>query len=114
MKHHSSAGDFSSLDFEKIDTEVLEDEVKELEEAESGVPEKDKAAADKEDNGVDKGYWLLRHACFDFVDEAKCYSPPDGLVVSVRRYASLTLVHLLSKPEFARPSPFISRPKIYQ
>nr|POE46419.1 hypothetical protein CFP56_56740 [Quercus suber] len=54
MKHHSSALDFSSLDFEKIDTEVLEDEAKELEEAESGVPEKDKAAEDREDDGADK------------------------------------------------------------
>nr|POF09094.1 hypothetical protein CFP56_33044 [Quercus suber] len=54
MKHHSLAVDFSSLDFEKIDTEVLEDEAKELEEAESGVPEKDKAAEDREDDGVEK------------------------------------------------------------
>nr|POE50108.1 hypothetical protein CFP56_73615 [Quercus suber] len=54
IKHHSSAVDFSSLDFEKIDTEVLEDEAKELEEAESGVPKKDKAAEDREDDGADK------------------------------------------------------------
>nr|POE59969.1 hypothetical protein CFP56_03564 [Quercus suber] len=52
MKHHSSAMDFSSLDLEKIDTEVLEDKAKELEEAESGVPEKDKAAEDKEEDGA--------------------------------------------------------------
>nr|POE57833.1 hypothetical protein CFP56_76368 [Quercus suber]POE62721.1 hypothetical protein CFP56_26481 [Quercus suber] len=52
MKHHSSAVDFSSLDFEKIDTEVLEDEAKELEEDESGVPEKDKAGEDKEEDGA--------------------------------------------------------------
>nr|POE68145.1 hypothetical protein CFP56_19797 [Quercus suber] len=38
-------------------------------------------------------------------DEAKCCSPPDGLVVSVLHFASLTPVHLLSKPGFARPSP---------
>nr|POE68147.1 hypothetical protein CFP56_19798 [Quercus suber] len=105
MKHHSSAMDFSSLDFEKIDTEVLEDEAKELEEAESGVPEKDKATEDREDDEAVKGCWLLRHACFDFTDEAKCCSPPDGLVVSVLHFASLTPVHLLSKPGFARPSP---------
>nr|POE57251.1 hypothetical protein CFP56_01902 [Quercus suber] len=54
MKHHSSAVDFSSLDFEKIDTEVLEDEAEVLEEAESRVPEKDKAAEDREDDGADK------------------------------------------------------------
>nr|POE85145.1 hypothetical protein CFP56_55370 [Quercus suber] len=54
MKHHSLAVDFSSLDFEKIDTEVLEDEAKELEEAKSGVPEKDKAAEDREDDGAEK------------------------------------------------------------
>nr|POE83194.1 hypothetical protein CFP56_58915 [Quercus suber] len=105
MKHHSSAVDFSSLDFEKIDTEVLEDEAKELEEAESGVLEKDKAAEDREDDGADKGCWLLRYACFDFADKAKCYSPLDGLVVSVRRCASLTPVHLLSKLGFAGLSP---------
>nr|POE78113.1 hypothetical protein CFP56_37905 [Quercus suber] len=52
MKHHSSAMNFSSLDFEKIDTEVLEEEVKELEEAESGVSEKDKAAEEREEDGA--------------------------------------------------------------
>nr|POF27250.1 hypothetical protein CFP56_12592 [Quercus suber] len=54
MKHHSLVVDFSSLDFEKIDIEVLEDGAKELEEAESGVLEKDKAAEDMEDDGADK------------------------------------------------------------
>nr|POF00731.1 hypothetical protein CFP56_74179 [Quercus suber] len=54
MKHHSWAVDFSNLDFEKIDTEVLQDEAKELEEAESRVPEKDKATEDREDDGADK------------------------------------------------------------
>ena len=44
MKHHSLAVDFSSLDFEKIDIEILEDEAKEMDQAESGVMEKDSAA----------------------------------------------------------------------
>ena len=44
MKHHSLAVAFSSLDFEKIDIEILEDEAKEMEQAESGVMEKDSTA----------------------------------------------------------------------
>nr|POE76469.1 hypothetical protein CFP56_18922 [Quercus suber] len=48
----SSATDFSSMDFEKIDIEVLEDEAKELEEVEFGVPEKDKAAEEREEDGA--------------------------------------------------------------
>ena len=44
MKHHSLAVAFSCLDFEKIDIEILEDEAKEMDQAESGVMEKDSAA----------------------------------------------------------------------